>query len=201
MFYKAFIPVLLVGLLAFANEDAKKEEAPAKEGEKKEEAKTEKKEDGWQEVSARVQALKAKVETHEKNIQALVQEKATSHSEARLSEIVKQLVLEHKSYMEASKEYDRERAFLMYRFPEKGVKGDRKYERLEVKSLEEMESQMSLEGRVRGVLTKVRKQYPVKEESVKEGETGATKTKKRKGTHEDADAEEDQLSSPIIYSK
>lgn len=190
--------VFFVSVSAFANEEPpKKEEGGGKEQKAESNAK---KEDGWQEVSAKVQALKAKADTHQKNIQALVEEKTKTHNEARLSEIVKQLVLEHKMYSDATKEYDRERAYLMYRFPEKGLKGDRSYERMEVKSLEEMESQMSLEGRVKGVLTKVRKQYPTKE--VENGvETPEAVAKKKKAIHDDLQKEENSLSSPVILSK
>lgn len=180
--------------------EAPKEGAGGAEGEAKPAAgKKEKKEEGWQEVSARVQGLKAKADNHEKQIEHLVAEKNHTHDEARLSHIIKELVVEHKAYAEASKEYDKERAFLMYRFPEKGVKGDRSYERSEIKSLEDMENQMSLDGRVKSVLVKVRKQYPV---VLSPEEAAAQKSKRKKGSHGEAFSEEDEnLSSPVIFSK
>lgn len=188
--FALLVSVSLSSLVALSSEEKKKEP----EGEKKEEAKAEPKAEGWAEVVARVQGLKAKVDNHEKTIKGLVEQKSLLKEGPQLNEVIRQLVAAHKAYLIDLKEYDKERAYLMYRFPERGVKNQRNYERVEAKTLEEMESSMSLEGRVGNAMKKMRKQFP-QDEAAKENAA----QKDLKDPYKDSGNK--NLLEPVIFSK
>lgn len=188
-----FLVFFIFSSLVLASEE-KKEEHSEKKGEAKAEAKAEPKTEGWAEVVARVQGLKAKVDNHEKTIKGLVEQKGTLKEGPQLNEVIRQLVAAHKAYLIDLKEYDKERDYLMYRFPERGVKNQRNYERVEAKTLEEMESAMSLEGRVGSALKKMRKQFP-EDEVTQESAT----QKDLKDPYKDSGNK--NLLEPVIFSK
>lgn len=118
------------------------------------------KKDEYAEYQGRVAALEAKIAASEDIIKRLLADKQSTKNQEQVSEIVKSLVAEHKTLQKNIEDYDQARSYLRYRFPEKGLKETRVYERIELKSLEEMESQLSLDARVKKTLVKVRKQYP-----------------------------------------
>lgn len=118
-------------------------------------------------VQARVAALEAKLRSGEVEIQKLIEEKQKTKDPARLSEIVQNMMALHKDMKANQKEYDQQRTLLKYRYPEKGLTGEREYERIDVKSLEEMESQMSLGSSVKKTLRKVRTQYEAPDDGKK----------------------------------
>lgn len=182
---------------AFANEEKK-----AEGGEGKEEAKGEKeKKDEYAEAAGQVAALQAKVKASEEAIHKLIEEKQTAKEPDKVGEIVKSLVNEHKILQKNAEEYERARAYLQYRFPEKGMKEKRNYERVEVKSLEEMENQQSLESRIKKTLGRVRKQYDAPEPK-KKAVTPAEKEKRANGKRENKKAPEGpSISDPVILTK
>lgn len=149
----SFFTVLLSVSLAFANEGGG--EAAAQEGAKE----VKSREDSFAVVQARVAALEAKVRSGEAEIQKLILEKQTSKDPARVSEIISSMVALHKDMEKNLKEYDQQRTLLKYRYPEKGAAAKREYERIDIKSIEEMENQMSLGSSVKRTLKKVRSQY------------------------------------------
>ncbi len=116
-------------------------------------------EDSYAVVQARVQGLEAKVRSGEAEIQKLITEKQNTTDPQRVNEIIRQMMTLHKDLANTLKEYDQQRALLKYRYPEKGQMEKREYERIELKSLEDMETQMSLSNSVKKTLKKVRLQY------------------------------------------
>lgn len=154
----SFFTVLLSVSLAFANEGGG--EAAPVEGAKE----VRSGEESFAVVQARVAALEAKVRSGEAEIQKLILEKQTSKDPARVSEIISSMVALHKEMEKNLKEYDQQRTLLKYRYPEKGVAAKREYERIDLKSIEEMENQMSLGSSVKRTLKKVRSQYSSSEE-------------------------------------
>jgi len=164
-FLKNFLMILVTltisSSLVFANDPPPAEhggggEKPA-EGEAKKEEKP--KGDTYAIVSAKVSALEAKVKMGQDEIKHLIEEKSKTSDPAKIDEIVKQMVTAHKTLQANVKEYDQARALLKYRYPEKGMVGEREYERIEVKSLADMENEMSLSSSVKRTLKKVRTQY------------------------------------------
>lgn len=152
----SFFAVLSV---SFANEGASKE-AAAESGPKNKPG-----EESFMVIQARVAALEAKVRSGETEIGKLIAEKHHAKDPEKVNEIIRQMISVHKEIKQNAKEYDQQRALLKYRYPEKGMMEKREYERIEVKSLEEMENQISLSSSLKRTLKKVRSQYPSDVES------------------------------------
>jgi hypothetical protein len=145
-------------LSAFAEEGEAKEE-PKKEEGKKEESKSSLQSE-WFELQSRLLMLKARVQAKKNEVNALIKEKEEVRDDQKAVEVVNQLKRQHKELRAVSQEYEEVRAQLNYRFPEKGLTEARKYERIEIKSIDDMEKELSLESKVKNTLVLVRKQYP-----------------------------------------
>ncbi len=139
--YLRVIKVLFIGLTIFGN-------LPAVASE-----------ETYAVVQARVQGLEAKVRASEAEIQKLILEKQKTKDPEKVSEIIRTMLTLHKELGTQVKEYDQQRNLLKYRYPEKGLTDVREYERIEVKSLEDFESQVSLSASVHRTMDKVRMQY------------------------------------------
>lgn len=113
----------------------------------------------WAEIQNRLQTLKAKVSAKDKIVRELIRDKQAEKDPRKSLEIVENLKREHKDLEQAAEEYEQQRNLLKYRFPEKGLKEEQRYRRVEVRSLGEMETQMSLEGQLKKTFGKVQKQY------------------------------------------
>lgn len=198
-FFIIFSCALVLNFSALANSGGEKKEEG---GEKKEgEGKGESKKDEFAEAQAQVAALQAKVTASQETIHKLIEEKQTTKDPGKVGEIVKSLVNEHKSLQKNAEEYDQARSYLQYRFPEKGMKEKRNYERVEVKSLEEMENQQSLESRIKKTLGKVRKQYDAPEATKKAETIKASKKKQAHGREKEKAPEGPSISDPVILTK
>ncbi|MEN0057886.1 MAG: hypothetical protein AAGB31_03555 [Bdellovibrio sp.] len=187
----------VIAALAWANEGGGGGEhgaAPAAAAEAPKEIKSN--EDSYAVVQARVQALEAKVHSGETEIQKLLLEKQHASDPEKANEIIRQMITLHHELEKNNKEYDQQRSLLKYRYPEKGLQGQRVYERIDVKSLEEMESQMSLSASLKKALRKVRIQYETPEEVV------AEQQKKEEAQHSRKPAEAPSgLIEPVILKK
>lgn len=116
-------------------------------------------EESYNVVFARVQGLEAKVQSGKAEIEKLILEKQHTTDQTKVNEIIKTMLTLHKDLAKNLKEYDQQRALLKYRYPEKGQTTKREYERIELKSIEDMESQMSLGATIKRTMKKVRSQY------------------------------------------
>lgn len=124
-------------------------------------------------VQARVQGLEAKVRASESEIQKLILEKQKTNDPEKVSDIIRTMLTLHKELSAQVKEYDQQRNLLKYRYPEKGLTDVREYERIEVKSIEDLESQVSLSASVHRTLEKVRMQYRNEQKRTISSEGGA----------------------------
>lgn len=196
-----FLSFCVLGSVAFANEKAEKKEAKVeekKEGETPAEGEegaaneTQKKQQNEaNELQTRVQALQAKVKTKEEAITKLIEEKNQTKDPERIKEIIQQMVVEHKEMGKMIEEYEQNRSLLRYRYPEKGYKGVRTYERMEVKPLEQMESKMSVEAKLKRNMKTVHSQFGLSIEKNR-------KKKKGDGKNENLAP---SLTEPIVIQK
>jgi hypothetical protein len=116
--------------------------------------------DEWIELSNRVMNMRAKVGMKKETLRKLVEEKQTEKNPARLAEIIKQMVEEHKGLQKEIFDYNQQSAILKFRFPEKAMANDRrKYERMESRSLEQIETQLSLDAKIKKAVAKTRRQF------------------------------------------
>ncbi len=107
--------------------------------------------------------MEAKVRSAEQEIQKLVDAKGAASSPQQVNDIIKNMLKVHTELKTNIEEYERQRSLLKYRYPEKTMTDGREYERLELKSLEEMEGAASLSASIHKTLRKVRIQFPDKE--------------------------------------
>lgn len=152
-------------------------------------------EESYNVVFARVQGLEAKVHSNQQEIEKLILEKQHTKDQVKVNEIIKQMLNLHKELGKNIKEYDQQRALLKYRYPEKGQTEKREYERIELKSIEDMESQMSISSTLKRTLKKVRSQYesPEEQKTANEGKTSKESFQ--------APAEKSSLTEPVILKK
>jgi hypothetical protein len=114
----------------------------------------------WVDVEVRFNAINAKIQNKKENITRLIEEKKElPPNSPRLKSLIDEMVTEHREMEALSKEYDKQITIYKYRFPERGAKEHRKYEPSEVKSLDQMEKELSIDGRLNRNMDKVRSQY------------------------------------------
>ncbi len=143
------------------------------------------------ELQTRVQALQAKVKSKQENIKKLIEEKSHSSDAAKIKEIIQELVKEHREMGKMVEEYEQSRSLLRYRYPEKGYKGVRTYERMEVKPLEQMENQMSIEAKLKRNMKTLQSQYG----------SSVDKNGRKKKTPEGPGNSAPTLTEPIVIQK
>lgn len=163
--------ISLITSAASAEEHGGGHEAPAKEegggGEGKAQGGGEKKEEStlapWVEVENRIQTLQSKIQIKEENIKHLLEEKEhLAPNSPKLKGVLKELVSNHKELRQFAEEYDKQVTILKYRFPERNSNKERKYERIEVGPIEDLEKSLGIEGKMDKSLKKMRSQYPGK---------------------------------------
>lgn len=191
------VPKILLIFLTFtsvasANEGGEAAKAP----EQKKEVKSS--EETFAVVQARVQGLEAKIRSAEGEIEKLIVEKQHTKDTQKVNEIIRQMITIHRELEHHLKEYDQQRALLKYRYPEKGQAEMREYERIELKSIEEMEGQMSLTSSVKRTLKKVRSQYETpgtEDGKAPHGDEAAAKRNKKDPSSPSS------LTEPVILKK
>lgn len=186
--------LLMVMTFSFARAN---EAAPAGEAGKEEKKDIKSAEDSFSVVQARVQTLEAKVHSGQEELEKLIEEKQHTTDPKQVGEIVKQMLGLHKELRKNVKEYDQQRALLKYRYPEKGLTEKREYERIDVKSIEDMETQMSLSTSVKKTLKKVRSQY----ETLGETKARLEKASERSPDKKSSKPTEPSLVEPVILKK
>lgn len=158
---KLLLLTLVFPICAFANDD---EHGSGQEGGGEHAEKAEPKKGSglpeWIELESRISSIEAKVKSKENNIVKLLQEKkATDVKSPRMKEIIKELASEHREMRQGAEELSKQRTILKYRYPERGADPNRKYKKVEVRSLQEMEEAIGVDGRLSKTLQRVRQQY------------------------------------------
>jgi len=148
----------------------------------------------WMDLNTNLQALKAKIRMKEEALQSMIHEKAKTKDQAQAAKIVSDMIAEHKELQKTITDYEEKRNLLKYRFPEAGLLKEREYERIEGKSLEDLETQWNLEGKIKKTVHKMKTKYGVKTEaSAVHGKPVETKTQSKDP--------QNPLAEPLIISK
>ena len=115
----------------------------------------------WVMIEAQIATLESKIGAKEENIKKIIEEKKKiSDDSPKAKELIDALISEHNEMKKYVSDYEKQRTLLKFRFPERGIKADRKYQRKEMKSLEAMEDEFSLEGKLNKNIRKMRRQFP-----------------------------------------
>jgi hypothetical protein len=204
------ILAFFLGQSVIANEGgaeaAKDEKSEAGKEDKDAAAAQAKKNPEWMDLNTQLQTLKSKIEMSEGLILKLVDQKNSSTDQKQSAEVISNLVKEHRSMSKTIEEYEQKRNQLKYRFPEAGLNDEREYERIEVKSLQDMENEFTITGRLQKAYNKVKRQYRKSYEEVQK-ERSAIKAnrpaEKEKPTVKPAPhrPQENTLAEPAILSK
>ena len=116
-----------------------------------------------QEAEKQVASLDAKMKAKKESIESLLRQKAEEKDPERLSEIVKLVQQEHRDLEKLTQEYNTKLGVLQYRFPERGLKQSRRYQRQNTKSIDEMEKSLGLDAHLKKSRDKIKTVYGIKE--------------------------------------
>lgn len=185
-----FISFVFAVFQVFANEGKPAEGAPA--GETPQDKTQQERTKEWMDLSAQISSLKTKISGKEEAIKEAIKHKQHAHSKADAEHAVQTLLKEHGELKKLEEEYNEKTQLMKYRYPEVGITEKRKYERIKVKSLEDYEQMMSLEGEVKKSVIKIKEHYGIKdlEEDVH-----------IKDEPKDDPEENNKLAKPIIIRK
>ena len=129
----------------------------------------------WIAVQKSLLELKVKVDAQKNIVADLLKSKKSNEAKFSQEEIAL-LKKEHDRLQSLTKDYNALLADFQFRFPEKGLESGRKYIRLENQSIEEMENAPTIQGRLKKLNKKIKKQY--QEESAAEQSGSAHTTPK-----------------------
>lgn len=114
----------------------------------------------WIAIEAKIQELSSRIKSKEESMRKLLEEKNhLSENSPHVKETLKQILKEHGELKSMAEEYQKNVSMLNYRFPERNAKSGRSYDRIEVKSVSEMEQAMGMDGKLNRNLQKMRTQY------------------------------------------
>jgi hypothetical protein len=208
VFCSSLLFSICIPLLGFAKEDAHGGEGAAK----KEEPKAAPPE--WMALQTDIQGLAAKIKAKQENLVRLFSSghgpaahgaappaghapappAAAGHASGGANQGAQEINKEHKELRELISEYEKKRTTLRYRFPEAGALSDRRYKRIELKSIEQYRNETGVEKKLRQASEKVKKVYGYQPEASNVNAAGKGSTKNDRLPASDA-------KQPIIYEK
>jgi hypothetical protein len=95
----------------------------------------------------------------ENEIKTLIHHKRSEHDRESQKHIMKEIEEKHKKLEEAYKKYNEEVNHVKYRHPEQGDMGERTYTVLKPRTLEQIENDVGLEGKLDRIRRKMEAQY------------------------------------------
>jgi hypothetical protein len=119
---------------------------------------------GWTEHSIRLGQLKVQIETAEKEIQELIEEKQHTKDEEHIFAIMHRISEHHKAIEKYAHTYEEERQHVRFEHPEKNDQIDRVYKRQRAKSVDQLESEIGIEVRLDRVRDRVLAKFPIPED-------------------------------------
>lgn len=173
-FLNLFPAAILVVSLSAHSVSAKEEAAGKAEAEKGKDAKAEEPTtlSPWLETENKVMELNSKIKSKETNLVKLIeQKKALPANSPQIKALMKDIVKEHKELLSLISEYDKKVTLLKYRFPERNSKTKKTYERIEAKSIEDLEQSVGIDGKLNRNLKRMRGQFKPNEQSAEAAPT------------------------------
>ena len=114
---------------------------------------------GWEKTQSELGDAKGKLDTQVSLVKTLIAEKNLLNGEA-LALKIDELKKVYKKLEVITEEYNRINLEYLTKFPERGVKEKRIYKRIQLKSLQNFEVDVTLQGRVNKLHKKILNQYP-----------------------------------------
>lgn len=155
MQFKILLSVLLIASSVRASSGAGQE---APEAQKESEDISGHQTQEWSVLQKEMAEKKAKIDQQQKLVEELLV-KSKSETSPMTAEQAKELRAAHKKLTEMTADYNELHSRFEMRFPEKGQTTGRKYYRIDNLTLEQMENRMTIEGREKRLIKKIRNQY------------------------------------------
>jgi hypothetical protein len=114
----------------------------------------------WSILFNRIAEMRAKIKEKEENLKKLIEIKHNVTGE-NLKPHLDWINHEYEELKRIIEEYDKSRALLKYRFPEKFINTERKYKRVKLDSLKNMEIQIGIDGHLEQTLQTMRSQFGI----------------------------------------
>lgn len=113
----------------------------------------------WEKIQLELSTVKGKLEAQTTLVKNLIEAKNSLKGEA-LDLKLDELKTEYQKLRKYSEDYNRMNQEYLTKFPERGTKVRRTYKRLKTKSLQALENEMTVQGRVNRLHAKILTQYP-----------------------------------------
>ncbi len=155
----------------------------------------------WMSVQNQLVIAKGKVENQQKLVENLIQQKQSLKG-TELTAKIENLKEAHIELIRLINHYNTLNSDFETKFPEKGAAVGRVYKRIDPTNIEVIQNKMTLEGRLKRLNAKIRKQYPKSAEVVADTEKSeGVKKIKIKNTLPDSKTDEVQVTDQIILQK
>ncbi len=151
----------------------------------------------WEKIQLELSTVKGKLESQTSLVKNLIEAKNSLKGEA-LDLKLDELKTEYQKLQKYTEEYNRMNQEYLTKFPERGTKVHRTYKRLKTKSLQAIENEMTVQGRVNRLHSKILTQYPKSKATTKKPAAtlksqDATVNESLKGTEKNDVTEQIQL--------
>ncbi len=112
----------------------------------------------WLKAQADISSLKSKIDAQQKSVdEILVNQKANAKNSDQ--EQRKNLIQKHKELLEMIKNYNKKLNDFEIKYPEKGIEIGRTYQRKKKQSIDQIENQLTLEGRIKKLNKTINSQF------------------------------------------
>jgi hypothetical protein len=115
----------------------------------------------WIKLETELQSLSAQVRQKQASVDRLIEEKRLAEDPSRVAEVIRKLASEQNSLRVAVENYNQKRTLLKYRYPERKASYQRKYEKIEVNAIEELERRLALSRRILAARKKIQLTYGI----------------------------------------
>jgi hypothetical protein len=126
-----------------------------------------------------MEMLQGKIESHEKKIVELLEEKKHTTDQAYIHEILDEVVKNHNEVIKSIKKLTVIKSHVKYEHPEKGKEVEEKYKKYDLKQLSDFEKDIGLEKILDQALKQVHEKYPDTQKKIKESNVEKEKVEDR----------------------
>lgn len=154
----------------------------------------------WMSVQNQLIIAKGKVENQQKLVENLIQQKEKLKG-AELSAKIENLKEAHIELIRLINNYNTLNSNFETKFPEKGAAVGRVYKRIDPANIDVIQNKMTLEGRLKRLNAKIKKQYPRSAEVADAEKPENLKKVNKKNTLPDLKSDEVQVTDQIILQK
>lgn len=124
----------------------------------------------WNEHQNHLNAAVRQMQMAEADIHHLIEEKRHTQDQAKIAQIMREIAERHRALEKTSKDYEEERMHVRFEHPERADQLEHQYVRHEMRSLEEMEDDVGIDGRLDRVRALVLMTFPIPEKKMTQEE-------------------------------